>query len=62
MVELPISESNLGTPFAKNGSEISWLLNGRYYIIRMIDAIYLSLVGLGKVKFDPARKVVGYKV
>ena len=62
MVEIPISIENLGTPFSRNGSEVSWLLNGKHYIINLIDAIYLSMVGLGKAKFDPARKIMGYKV
>ena len=62
MVILPISVTNIGTPFSRNGSEVSWLLNGKHYIINLIDAIYLSMVGLGKTKFDPARKIMGYKV
>ena len=62
MVELPIQSGNLGTPYARRGAETSWLLNGILYIIRTIDAEYLSKVGLGLAKFDPTRKISGYKV
>ena len=62
MVQLPIKLGNIGTPYARNGSETSWLLNGILYIIRTIDAEYLSKVGLGLAKFDPTRKIIGYRV
>ena len=62
MVQLPITLGSLGTPYARNGSETSWLLNGILYIIRTIDAEYLSKVGLGLAKFDPTKKILGYKV
>ena len=61
MVEIPISIENLGIPYARRGAETSWLLNGILYIIRTIDAEYLSKVGLGLAKFDPTRKVIGYR-
>ena len=61
MVEIPISIENLGIPYARRGAVTSWLLNGILYIIRTIDAEYLSKVGLGLTKFDPTRKVIGYR-
>ena len=58
---LPITKENLGVPYARRGTETSWLLDGILYIIRTIDAEYLSKVGLGLIKFDPTRKVIGYR-
>lgn len=39
--------------YARNSPETSWLLNGILYIIRTIDAEYLSKVELGLSKFNP---------
>ena len=61
MSEVPITINNLGSPYIRNGAETSWLLDGILYVIRTIDAIYLSKVGLGLTKFDPSRKIVGYR-
>ena len=58
---LPITKDNLGAPYARKGAETSWLLDGILYIIRTIDAEYLSKVGLGLTRFDPTRKVIGYR-
>ena len=62
MVELPVTQFNLGTPFSRNGSEVSWIVNGVHYIINLMDAIYLSMVGLGKTEFNPSKKILGYRV
>ena len=62
MVTLPITRFNLGTPVFRNGSEVSWLVNGVHYIINIMDAVYLSMVGLGKTEFNPSKKILGYRV